>query len=214
MRLPKPKLSSSKSLADALQMRRTIREMSDEKLGPELLSNILFAACGVNRLNGPFGGQGITAASASNSQEIDVYVALEDGAYLFDARRHELVPVLGEDVRAFCLGPHQPNPSPDAPVQLVFVVDIDKLVHTSGFEEPGLHDAEVQKSYYFVDTGLIAGNVYLFAATEGLACWFHNCDRAALTKQLKLRPAQRILFSQTVGYPATRAAGGEDATLG
>ncbi|HEX7669682.1 MAG TPA: nitroreductase family protein [Polyangiaceae bacterium] len=214
MRLPKPKLSSDESLAEALRLRRTIREMSDEKLRPELLSNLLFAACGVNRSNGPFGSQGITAASASNSQEIDVYVALEDGAYLFDARRHELVPVLGEDVRALCLGPRQPNPSPGAPVHLVFVVDIDKLEHTSGFEEPGLHDAEVQKSYYFVDTGLIAGNVYLFAAAEGLACWFHNCDRVALAEKLKLRPAQRVLFSQTVGYRATPAAGGEDATLG
>ena len=59
--------------------------------------------------------------------------------------------------------------------------------HTSGFEEPGLHDPEVQKSYYFVDTGIIAGNVYLFAASQGLACWFHNCDRGALARKLKLR---------------------------
>lgn len=203
--LPEPKLSGGKSLAEALRSRETIREMSDRKVGPQLLSDLLFAARGVNRSRGPFGSRGITAASASNSQEIDVYVALDDGAYLFDAERHALVPVLGEDVRPLALGPRQPPVSPDAPVQLVFVVDVDRLEHTSGFEEPGLHDPEIQKSYYFVDTGLIAGNVYLFAASRGLACWFHNCDRGALEKKLGLRASQRVLFAQTVGYPARKA---------
>jgi hypothetical protein len=73
-------------------------------------------------------------------------------------------------------------------------------VHTSGFQEPGLHDPEVQKSYYYVDTGLIAGNVYLFAASQGLAAWFHNCDRVDLAKRLGLRADQRVLFGQSVGY--------------
>ncbi|HVZ34511.1 MAG TPA: nitroreductase family protein, partial [Polyangiaceae bacterium] len=170
----------------------------------QLLSNLLFAARGVNRRPGPFGGLGSTAASASNSQEIDVYVLLEEGAYEFAADRHELLPITGADLRTFALGPRQPNPSPDAPVQLVFAVDMHKLEHTSGFEEPGLHDPEVQKSYYFVDTGIIAANVYLYAASEGLACWFHNCDKLALAEKLHLRADQRALFAQTVGYPATR----------
>lgn len=203
MRLPKPKLSSGKSLADALRLRRTVREMSGRKLAPRILSNLLFAACGVNRVRGPFGGRGITAASASNSQEIDLYVALEEGTYLFDPARHALEPVLGEDIRTLALGPRQPNASPNAPVQLIFVVDVDKLEHTSGFEEPGLHDPEIQKSYYLVDTGIIAGNVYLYAASEGLACWFHHCDNRALTRKLKLRRTQRVLFAQTIGHPAT-----------
>ncbi|HVU00303.1 MAG TPA: nitroreductase family protein [Polyangiaceae bacterium] len=201
MRLPRPRLSSKKALSDAFRERRTVREIGARKLTPQLLSNLLFAACGVNRVRGPFGGRGITAASASNSQEIDVYVALEDGTYLFDARRHVLRKVVDDDVRGLALGPRQPNPSPDAPVQLVFVVDVDRLEHTAGFEEPGLHDHEVQKSYYFVDTGIIAANVHLYAASEGLACWFHNCDRAALTRKLKLGETQRVLFAQTIGHP-------------
>lgn len=89
----------------------------------------------------------------------------------------------------------------NAPVRLIFIADIGRLEHTSGFEEPGLHDPEVQKSYYFVDAGLIAGNVYLFAASRGLAAWFHNCDRPALSARLGLAPSQRPLFGQTVGYP-------------
>ena len=59
---------------------------------------------------------------------------------------------------------------------------------------------------YFVDTGLIVGNVYLFAASQGLAAWFHNCDKAGLTRKLKLRDEQRVLFGQTVGYPDRRSA--------
>jgi nitroreductase len=84
-------------------------------------------------------------------------------------------------------------------VRLIYVVDIDKF-KKAGFQEPGLWDAEIQKSYYFVDTGLIAGNVYLFAASQGLACWFHNCDKEGLARLLKLGKNQQALFGQTVGY--------------
>ena len=79
-----------------------------------------------------------------------------------------------------------------APVQLIYVVDLHRLTHTVGFEEPGLHDPEVQKSYYYVDTGLIAQNVYLFAAAHGLAAWFHNCDRTALAQRLGLKARHRV----------------------
>lgn len=209
--LPRPRLSSRTSCAEALRSRRTTREIAGRPLSAQLLSNVLFAACGVNRRHGPFGAQGITAASASNSQEVDVYVVLEQGAYRFDPRRHALQRVAHEDLRGLAYTPHQPPVSPRAPVQLVFVVDVDKLEHTRGFDEPGLHDPEVQKSYYFVDTGLIAGNVYLLAASLGLACWFHNCDRKALAKKLRLRPTQRVLFAQTVGYRARGTNGMEAA---
>jgi len=200
--LPRPKLATGGSLADALRRRQTTREIGGRALGRQLLSDLLFAACGVNRRRGPFGGVGVTAASASNSQEIDVYVLLREGAFLFDRRRHALVRVSGEDIRRLALGPRQPPVSPDAPVELVFVVDVDRLEHTTGFEEPGLHDPEVQKSYYFVDTGIIAANVYLFAASRNLACWFHNCDRPALASKLGLRKAEHALFAQTVGFRA------------
>ncbi len=199
--LPKPKLTRGLSLPESLRRRTTIREISDEKLPRQLLSNLLWAACGINRPKGPFGSPGITAASASNSQEVQVYVALEEGAYLFDAKKHRLLPVVSSDLRVMALTPGQKNVTRTAPVQLLYVVDIDRLVHTSGFQEPGLHKPKVQKSYYFVDTGLIAGNVYLFAASQGLAAWFHNCDRKSLEKKLKLRADQRVLFAQTVGYP-------------
>jgi nitroreductase len=199
--LPAPRLSVGKSLPESLRRRRTIREISDKKLSLQLLSNLLWAACGVNRPKGPFGTLGVTAASASNSQEIDLFVALADGTYLFDARHHRLVPAVASDLRGMAIGPGQKNVTMKAPVQLLYVVDIEKLIHTSGFQEPGLKDIEVQKSYYYVDTGLIAGNVYLFAASQGLAAWFHNCDRAGLARKLGLRREQRVLFGQSIGYP-------------
>jgi len=91
-----------------------------------------------------------------------------------------------------------------APVRLIYIADVNKLANTSGYQEPGLQNPEIQKSYYYVDTGLIAGNVYLFAASQGLASWFHNCNKPGLTAKLKLRADQRILFGHTIGYPVKK----------
>jgi nitroreductase len=199
--LPKPKFSRGKSMQESFEQRKTIREISGEKLSRQMLSNLLWAAWGINRTKGPFNIPGRTAASASNSQEIEVYVALQDGIYLYDAPNNKLVPVVSGDLRALAIGRGQENSMNDAPVQLIYTVDLNKLRNTKGYQEPGLQDSEIQKSYYFVDTGLIASNVYLFAASQGLAAWFHNCKKAELAAKLKLRPDQKVLFAQTVGYP-------------
>jgi len=199
--LLKPKLDERKSVLKALTQRRTIREISDKKLSLQTLSNLLWSACGVNRKKGPFAISGRTAATASNSQEIDVYVALQEGTYFYDAIHNSLIPVAAGDLRSLAIGQGQVKFGDKAPVRLIFVADIDKLAHTKGYQEPGLQNPEVQKSYYYVDTGLIAGNVYLFAASQGLAAWFHNCNKPALTAKLNLRADQHVLFGQTVGYP-------------
>jgi nitroreductase len=203
--LPNPPLEGGLSLADALRRRGSVREFSDEPLPAQLLGDPLWAACGVNRADGPFGVSGRTAASASNSQEVDVYVVLRNGAYLYDPAAHRLLSVAAGDHRRIALGARQGAGGSNAPARLVYVADLDKLEHTAGFDEPGLHDPEVQKSYYYVDTGLIAGNVYLFAASRGLAAWFHNCDRPAFVGALGLSESQRPLFGQTVGYPVRPA---------
>ena len=201
IKLPRPAAVRGQSVARALQQRKTIREIGDKKLPLKVLSNLLWAACGVNRARGPFGISGRTAASASNSQEIDLYVAMEEGIYLYDAFHHRLIPVVAGDLRALAISPGQANLISKAPVQLIYVADVHRLSNTSGYQEPGLQDPEIQKSYYYVDTGLIAGNVYLFAASQGLASWFHNCNKLALAAQVRLRAEQRVLFGQTVGYP-------------
>jgi nitroreductase len=205
IQLPMPASGGDCSLFAALEQRRTTREMRATPLPVQMLSNLLWAACGVNRSMGPFAISGRTAASASNSQEIDVYVALTQGVYQYDAREHQLVPVVAGDLRACAMTPGQRGIRATAPVQLVYIVDVHRLTHTAGFQEPGLQDPETQKAYYYVDTGLIAGNAYLFAAANGLAAWFHNCDRAGLKQRLGLREEQHVLFAQSFGYPELQA---------
>jgi nitroreductase len=198
--LLKPQADGGKSVLAALWERRTIRNISPEKLPAQMLSNLLWAAWGVNREGGPSGRPGRTAASASNSQEIDLYVVLPEGVYLYEAVPHRLSLVVAGDLRAK-VGRGRRGSAAQAPVNLIFVADVAKFAQAP-FQEPGLKDPEVQKSYYNVATGLIAGNVFLFAASQGLAAWFHNCDKAGLATELKLRPDQRVLYAQTVGYPA------------
>ena len=195
--LAEPQAEGGKSLLEAISERRTTRNISSEELPPQMLSNLLWAAFGVNRKKGPFGGPDRTAASASNSQEIDLYVALSEGVYLYNATGHRLTPVVAGDFRRRS----GRRAAARAPVNIFYVVDIAKYAKAP-FQEPGLKDPEVQKSYYYVATGLIAQNVYLFAASQGLAAHFHNCDKRNTPKEFKLRPEQRVLFAQTVGYPA------------
>jgi nitroreductase len=200
--LPKPEKEGGKSVLAALWERKTTREIKEDRLPPQVLSNLLWAAFGVNRETGPMALPGRTAASASNSQEIDLYVILPEGIYLYDAAAHRLVPVVAGDHRAKASGRgRRGSGAAKAPVSIVFVADLTRYAKAP-FQEPGLKDPDVQKSYYYVATGLIAGNVYLFAASQGLAAWFHNCNKPELAAALKLRPEQRVLFAQTVGYPA------------
>ncbi len=82
------------------------------------------------------------------------------------------------------------------------MADLSRYDQGSGQPDRSIGHPEVQKSYYYVATGLIASNVYLFAAASGLAAWFHNCNKEGTAREFKLRPEQRVLFAQTVGYPA------------
>jgi nitroreductase len=200
--LLEPVFQRKVSVFEALKMRATCRSISDKSIPLQILSDILWAAQGVNRTHGPFGSHGLTAGSASNSQEICVYVAKEEGTYLYEPVPHRLVPVASGDIRMLAIGPGQGKAGADAPVRFIYVVDIDKF-QTAGFPEPGLYDPEIQKSYYFVDTGLIAQNVYLAAASLGLASWFHNCNKSEIMNVLRLKPSQRALFGQTIGYALT-----------
>lgn len=205
LKLPPPAGDPDDPILAMFARRQTIREIGESPLSLQELSTLLWAAFGVNRHAGPFGTSfGRTAGSASNSQEIDLYVALADGAYRYNAPEHRLALVTHDDLRASAILPiqHQLMDIPIAPVQLIYVADLDRFTHTEGFDEPGLHDPDTQKAYYYVDTGLVAGNVYLFAAAYGLAAWFHNCDKQSLTESLKLTPEQRVLFAQSIGHPA------------
>ncbi|MFH0963766.1 MAG: SagB/ThcOx family dehydrogenase [Planctomycetota bacterium] len=185
VKLPPPEKEGGKPLMQALAERRSTREFSPEKLTEQVLSNLLWAADGVNREDGRR-----TAPSAMNAQEIDIYVVTADGVSRYDAKAHALVPILAEDVRE--LAGKQPFVK-EAPVNLVYVADYARIGRGS----------EADKDFYAAaDTGFISQNVYLFCASEGLATVVRgSVDRAGLTKAMKLEGTQRIMLAQTVGHP-------------
>jgi nitroreductase len=182
--LPTPQTTGGKPLFQALKERKSAREFGSGQVSRQTLSNLLWAAWGINRDDGRR-----TAPSASNHQEIDVYVITADGAYVYDAKANALQPVAQTDLRK--LAGTQAFVA-DAPVDLIYVADTVKL----GGDDP------TKLGYAFADTGFISQNVYLFSASEGLATVVRaSVDRAALGKALNLRPEQRITLAQSVGYP-------------
>lgn len=186
VQLPKPHVTGGKPLMQVLKDRKSTRSFRNEIIPVQTLSNLLWAALGVNR---PDSGKR-TAPSAVNWQEIDIYVATADGLYLFDGQFQKLLPVLNEDIRA--MTGTQPYVK-DAPINLVYVADFSKIKKAA---------SEDKVFYSAADTGFISENVYLFCASEGLATVVRgSIDRPALAKVMKLRPDQKIILAQSVGYP-------------
>ena len=182
--LPAPQTSGGKPLMQVLKERKTTRDFSPEQLSKPMLSSLLWAAWGINREDGRR-----TAPSASNRQEMDVYVILAEGAYVYDAKGNALKPVVAGDIRK--LAGSQPFVT-EAPLNLVYVADTTKL---GGDDAGKLATANA-------NTGFIAQNVYLFCASEGLGAVVRgSVDRAGIAKALNLRPEQRVTLAQTVGYP-------------
>jgi len=186
IQLPAPQMTGGKPLMEALKARCTTREYSSEALPPQELSNLLWAACGINRPE-----KGLrTAPTAMNRQEIDVYVALADGLYLYDAKVNTLNLVLAQDIRE-ATG-KQPFVK-DAPVNLVFVADYARM---------GEGPKEMHDFYSAMDTGYISENVYLYCASAGLVTVARGwVDKEALAKAMNLGPDQKVMLAQTVGYP-------------
>jgi len=187
VRLPAPAMTGGKPLLQALAERHSTRDYSTRALPEQVLSNLLWAAAGVNR---PASGKR-TAPSARDWREIDIYVALAQGVYRYDANGHALVLVRGEDLRA---ATGVQDFVAQAPVNLVYVAELSRMAGAG---------SEQQTLYTAADTGFIAQNVYLFCASEGLATVVRgSVDREALAAQLGLGEHQRIILAQTVGYPA------------
>jgi hypothetical protein len=191
IKLPPPQTDGGKPLMQALKLRQSTRGNfgPDVKLSMQAISNLLWAADGVNRPNGHR-----TAPSAADWQNIDIYVTTADGLFLYDAPRH-ILKVLGkEDVRAVA---GQQDFVKTAPLNLIYVADMAKAKGMGG--RGGIIDTAEVWSYAGV--GFIAQNVYLFCASENLACIVRAMiDKDAVTKTLKLRPEQKVLLAQTVAH--------------
>ena len=186
IQLSKPQIGSGNSLMQLLWKRMSSRQFSSEPLPTEVLSNLLWAGFGINRPDGKR-----TAPSAMNRQDVDIYVILSDGLYLYDAKANQLRLVLAEDLRG--LAGTQPYVK-EAPVNLIYVSDYAKM----GDKTPDEMKILLSGSH----AGFISENVYLYCASEGLATVVRALiDIPALSKTMKLRPDQKIILAQSVGYP-------------
>jgi SagB-type dehydrogenase family enzyme len=185
IQLLKPQPGSGSPVMQLLWKRMSTKAFSPEPLPAELLSNVLWAAFGINRPDGKR-----TAATAGNRQEIDIYVALASGLYLYDPKANLLNPVLAQDIRA---ATGRQAFVKDAAANLVYVADYSKMSKVS---------EEDKILYSVVATGLISQNVYLYCASEGLGTVVRaSMDKPALVSLMKLRPDQKIILAQSIGYP-------------
>lgn len=186
MQLPAPQMDGGMPLMKALKLRCTTREYAADALPAQELSNLLWAACGINR---PDIGKR-TAPTAMNKQEIDVYAALPEGLYLYDAKTHSLNLVVAQDLRG---ATGKQEFVKDAPLNLVFVANYTRM---------GEGPQEMKDFYAAMDTGYISQNVYLYCASAGLATVARGwVDKDALAKAMNLGADQKITLAQTVGYP-------------
>ncbi len=179
IQLPRPQITAGMPLMEALAKRQTTRAFADKPLPPQMLSNLLWAAFGVNRPQQVKSGLGRTAPSAMNKQEVELDVVLANGVYVYEAEQNRLRPVLAGDVR----GKIGTGAAAHAAVTLVYVAD-------------------AKLDYAQVDTGFIGQNVYLFAASEGLNAWFYALNAPDAAAALKLPAGRKPLYGQSVGYPA------------
>jgi SagB-type dehydrogenase family enzyme len=186
IKLPAPQTEGGKPLMQCLKLRQSSRDFSPEKLSPQVLSNLLWAAYGINR---PDSGKR-TAPSAVNWQNIDLYVATPEGVFLYEAKEQALIQTLKEDIR-------QLTGTQDfvktAPVNLIFVGNYARIPRGSD---------EEKYSYSGMHAAYISQNVYLFCASEGLATVVRgSVNREELAKAMKLKPEQHVILAQSVGNP-------------
>ncbi len=183
--LPVPEKDGGMPLTEALAKRRTWREFAKTDLPLPTLSDLLWAANGINRKDG-----GRTAPSAMNAREIDIYVALPSGAYLYDAEANTLQLAAGSDIRRVT---GYQDFVDEAPLDLVYVADQSRMKLVPVSQRTG---------FAFAAAGAITQNVYLFAASRGLAAVIRAwIDREAIANALGLSHDQQVLLSQTVGFP-------------
>lgn len=186
IQLPKPQTEMGKPLMQCLSLRQSRRNFDTKDLPLQEIANILWAANGINR---PESGKR-TSPSARNWQEIDVYVVLERGAFIYDATKNELSPVAPGDLRALC-GVQEFVKS--APVNLVYVSNFDRIKSND--------DEETKLMWTSAAAGFCVQNVYLYCASQNFACVVRGLvDKAKLANALRLNPNQKIILTQTVGY--------------
>lgn len=183
--LPAPRTEGGMPLMAALKLRHSTREYSDRALPTQFLSDLLWSAFGINRPNGDR-----TAPYWRHVMVMDIYAAMADGVWLYDAKAHALLPHLRGDIRGQT---GLQDFVATAPLNLIYVAHGERMTDIS---------PEERRLYASVDAGFIGQNVYLFCASEGLTTVFRgSVDHEKLGRTMKLADQQFVTFAQTVGYP-------------
>ena len=186
IKLSTPDLERGVNVMKALNIRKSVREYGDKELGLSDLSDLLWAANGINR---PELGKR-TAPSAVNAQDIDIYVCMKDGAYLYDAKENSLKRITTEDLRPAVAGGQ--DFVKEAPVSVVLVSDISRF--------PG-EDVQRKTLMGAMDAGIVSENISLFCASVGLETVPRaSMDAESLKKSLVLTDSQIPLMNHPVGY--------------
>jgi len=184
IKLPESQRTGGMPLMDALNNRQSTRSFSDTDIGMQKLSNLLWAGWGFNRDTGKR-----TAPSSQNLQEIDIYVLKRDGYYLYNAKNQSLIKLGDDDLRGTT---GTQDFVKNAPLDLVFVADLDKTKDTNFEKEP---------TASYANAGFIAQNIYLYCASVGLGAVVRGSFPSELNAELHLREHQRIILCQTIGWP-------------
>lgn len=186
VQLPKPSMDNSVTLMQSLQNRHSSRQFADKDIPDDVLSTVLWAACGINR---PESGK-ITAPSAINAQDIIVYVVRKDGAYRYEPKDNVLAKVSGKDLRSLVAG--RQSFAADAPVSLVLVSDHGKFGgHSNGASRMGILDA-----------GYVSENICLVCSALGLNTVPRmTMDTEGLKKELGLDDNYDFIVNSQIGYP-------------
>lgn len=186
------------SVREALARRKSTRLYSADPIDEAVLLRLLWSANGVNRPD----IDGRTAPSWHGAKDTDIYAARASGVSRFDPKTNTLVSVLGEDIRT------KTSPQPfvgTAPVILIYVSDRDRIVESAKAFEAGQPPeifAGAHRIAAYVDTAVIAQNVYLFCAAEGLGtCLVGGSDPVAISRALRLPDSQMVTYVQPVGHP-------------
>ena len=188
--LPSPARDGGMPLMQALKERHSTRTFTKDNLTLQQLSDLLWSGWGFNRE----ADKKRTAPSSRNIQEIDIYVALAEGLFLYDAENNKLRQIHNRDIRKLT---GTQDFVADAPVNLVFVADMAKRDKKEGDE---IKDSDLLSSW--ANTGFIAQNIYLSCASQNLGCVIRGLiPRDELAPGMGLRPNQVIILAQSVGIP-------------
>ena len=187
IQLPTPDKSNSMTLMQALQQRQSGREFSTRAIDNQTLSQVLWAACGINRPE----SKKITAPSAINAQDIQVYVASKDGVYLYLPLVNKLQKVTDEDVRPLVAG--RQASIGEAPIHLILVSDLSKFGNRQ-------NDATITMAT--MDSGYVSENISLICTALGLVTVPRMMmDKEGLKKALQLTDHHELLLNNPIGWP-------------